>query len=156
MEPEPETVDICLPFAVYILGRQGEFRPEWRTEAVVGLARGIVEDSAFERMPILADALEEAGCTDLNLLAHCRNPITHEGGCWALETILRRERPMSAAELDHARRELLRSLQQRDTPNGEPAEGLVTLRVPQGCLGGGCAIALTVAAALAVVRVLFR
>jgi len=56
----------------------------WRTETVVGIATGIRDDRAFERLPILADALEEAGCTDLNLLAHCRNPITHEGGCWAL------------------------------------------------------------------------
>ena len=49
-----------------------ELDPEWQTETVVGLARGILQDSAYERMPILADALEEAGCTDQQRLSQCR------------------------------------------------------------------------------------
>jgi len=46
--------------------------PSWLTADVVGLARGIGADRAFDRMPILADALEEAGCTDPAVLGHCR------------------------------------------------------------------------------------
>jgi hypothetical protein len=44
----------------------------WESATVVRLARGIDEDGAFERMPILADALEEAGCADTEILNHCR------------------------------------------------------------------------------------
>ena len=44
----------------------------WRTSDTVGVARGIYEDRAFERMPILADALMDAGCDDEQVLGHCR------------------------------------------------------------------------------------
>ena len=90
MEPDADTLDICLPFASV---GPGDFRPEWRSEVVVGLARGILEDAAFERMPILADALEEAGCTDEALLRHCRDPIPHDAQCWALGLALNRYIP---------------------------------------------------------------
>src|SRR5262249_6311851 len=46
--------------------------PRWLTSDVVGLARGIYEDGAFERMPLLADALMDAGCADERVLGHCR------------------------------------------------------------------------------------
>jgi hypothetical protein len=55
---------------------------------VVGLARGIRADQAFDRMPILADALEDAGCDDLVLLDHCRVCQVHVMGCWVVETVL--------------------------------------------------------------------
>ena len=90
MEPDAETLDICLPFA--FVG-PGDFRPQWRSEVVVGLATGILEDGAFERLPILADALEEAGCTDEALLRHCRDPIQHDAQCWALGLALNRYIP---------------------------------------------------------------
>jgi hypothetical protein len=48
--------------------------PAWRMPGVVELARTIYADRAFDRMPELADALEEAGCTDAELLAHLRGP----------------------------------------------------------------------------------
>ena len=59
--------------------------------AVPVLARGIYEERAFERMPILADALEEAGCDHAGLLAHCRAGEGHVRGCWAVDAILGRE-----------------------------------------------------------------
>jgi hypothetical protein len=62
--------------------------PAWRTEAGLGLARGIHDDRAFERMPILADALQEAGCEDARVLDHCRGTTPHVRGCWVIDGIL--------------------------------------------------------------------
>jgi hypothetical protein len=56
------------------------------------LAAGIYETRAFDHLPVLADALEEAGCADDALLAHCRGPAEHARGCWALDLILARDR----------------------------------------------------------------
>jgi hypothetical protein len=47
-----------------------EFDPAWRTSDAVALARGIVAERAFDRMPILCDALQDAGFSDLELIAH--------------------------------------------------------------------------------------
>jgi hypothetical protein len=60
------------------------FDPNWRTETVTNLACGIVADRAFDRLPILADALEEAGCDDIDVLSHCRTPGPHTAACWVL------------------------------------------------------------------------
>jgi hypothetical protein len=68
--------------------------PEWLTwdgGTVPDLARAIDHERAFDRMPILADALEEAGCTDAAILDHCRGPGPHVKGCWALDAILGRD-----------------------------------------------------------------
>ena len=43
---------------------------------------------AFERLPILADALEEAGCTDAAILGHLRGPGPHVRGCWVIDLLL--------------------------------------------------------------------
>jgi hypothetical protein len=43
-------------------------------------------------MLVLADALEEAGCTEPSLLAHCRQQAVHVNGCWAIEWLMGRER----------------------------------------------------------------
>ena len=64
--------------------------PAWRTEAAVALARGAYDDRAFDRMPILADALEDAGCADPAVLAHCRGPGPHARGCWVVDGLLGR------------------------------------------------------------------
>jgi hypothetical protein len=60
------------------------FSPTWRTETVTTLVQGILADAAFDRLPILADALEEAGCDSADLLAHCRGPGPHSTDCWVL------------------------------------------------------------------------
>jgi hypothetical protein len=60
----------------------------WGEETVLKMAYRVYEDRAFERLPILADALEEAGCTDQGLLDHLRAPGVHVRGCWGLDAIL--------------------------------------------------------------------
>jgi hypothetical protein len=62
--------------------------PSWRTRTVVGLAGGIYAEMAFERMPILGDALQDAGCTEAVILDHCRNLDTHARGCWLVDALL--------------------------------------------------------------------
>lgn len=52
------------------------------------LAKVIAEQQDFGSLPILADALEEAGCTDKPLLVHCRKPGEHGCGCWAVNMLL--------------------------------------------------------------------
>jgi hypothetical protein len=61
--------------------------PDWRTTTVLGLAEGVAADTAFDRLPILADALEDVGCTEFGLLAHLRGPGPHARGCWALDAV---------------------------------------------------------------------
>jgi hypothetical protein len=67
------------------------FDPRWRTSDSVGVARGIYEDRAFERMPILADALMDAGCDDEQVLSHCRGEGPHVRGCWVVDLVLGKE-----------------------------------------------------------------
>ncbi len=61
--------------------------PSWRTEAVAALAEGIYADKAFERMPVLADALEDAGCSHEDILSHCRGDGPHVKGCWVVDLL---------------------------------------------------------------------
>jgi hypothetical protein len=60
----------------------------WDGGTVVQLARGIDQEQAFDRLPILADALEEAGCTDSAILSHCRGKGPHVWGCWVVALVL--------------------------------------------------------------------
>jgi hypothetical protein len=62
--------------------------PAWPTRVAVGLAQGIYDERRFGDLPILADALEEAGWTDQNVLSHLRRPTGHVRGCWALDLVL--------------------------------------------------------------------
>ena len=62
-----------------------------RTPAVVQLARSLYEEKRFEDLPVLADALEEAGCQDATVLEHCRGPGPHVKGCWVLDLLLGKE-----------------------------------------------------------------
>lgn len=65
------------------------FTPTWRTSDVWALATRINVSHDFSGMPILADALQEAGCDSDELLNHLReHPSTHVRGCWALSLIL--------------------------------------------------------------------
>jgi hypothetical protein len=62
----------------------------WNHGTVPAVARRIYEERAFHDLPILADALEDAGCADPDLLAHCRSGGEHVRGCWALDLLLGR------------------------------------------------------------------
>jgi hypothetical protein len=60
----------------------------WLTPTVITLAKWIEETQTFDQLPILADALEEAGCADTELLSHLRERGPHTRGCWAVDLIL--------------------------------------------------------------------
>jgi hypothetical protein len=62
--------------------------PSWLTPPVKALGQSVNEEGRFQELPILADALEEAGCANPDLLAHCRHPVQHVRGCWALDLVL--------------------------------------------------------------------
>lgn len=65
--------------------------PTCLTPTVKHLAEAIYEERAFDRMPILADALEDAGCTQQDILRHLRGGGEHCRGCWPLDLVLGRE-----------------------------------------------------------------
>jgi hypothetical protein len=67
---------------------QAELDPNWLTSTVRALADGTYEQKAFDRMPILADALQDAGCSDEQVLDHCRGPGPHVRGCWVVDLVL--------------------------------------------------------------------
>jgi hypothetical protein len=62
--------------------------PLWRTPDVLALARHVLTNGDFSALPLLADALEDACCTNADILAHCRGGGNHSPGCWALDAIL--------------------------------------------------------------------
>jgi hypothetical protein len=64
------------------------FDPSWLTPAVARLAQTIYDERAFDRMPDLADGLEEAGCTTQDILDHCRSGGEHARGCWVVDFLL--------------------------------------------------------------------
>jgi hypothetical protein len=64
--------------------------PTWLTSTVLALATGIYNEKAFDRMPILADALQDAGCDDDEILNHCRQPGEHVRGCWCVDLLLQK------------------------------------------------------------------
>ncbi len=65
------------------------FDPAWRTTAALQLARQMYESRDFGLMPILADALQDAGCEDDAVLSHCRDPNgVHVRGCWVVDLVL--------------------------------------------------------------------
>lgn len=68
------------------------FSPDWRTDTTLALARQMYESRDFGAMPILADALQDAGCENDDILAHCRDAnATHVRGCWVVDLVLGKE-----------------------------------------------------------------
>ena len=68
------------------------FEAAWRTSTVAVTAEGIYAERAFDRMPILADALQDAGCEDEGILSHCRDANqVHVRGCWVVDLVLGKE-----------------------------------------------------------------
>jgi hypothetical protein len=99
---ESEAADLCGLFRC-VCGnpfRRVVVDPECLTPTVRSLAAGIDAERAYDRLPILADALQEvpsakregfAGCDDAELLGHCRGAGPHGRGCWAVDLVLGRE-----------------------------------------------------------------
>ena len=63
----------------------------WNDGAVHKLAQAIYDARALDRLPLLADALEDAGCTDADILGHCRGGGEHVRGCWVVDLLLGKE-----------------------------------------------------------------
>ena len=79
----PLLADIFGPTA-----RETSFDTRWRTEHTVGIAGKMYDERDFAAMPILADALQEAGCENAAILTHCREPGVHVRGCWVVDLVL--------------------------------------------------------------------
>jgi hypothetical protein len=62
--------------------------PSYSNPTVRTLAQTIYDQRAFDRMPELAVALEEAGCNNTGILEHCRSPGPHVRGCWVVDLAL--------------------------------------------------------------------
>jgi hypothetical protein len=72
--------------------------PAWQTATLVSLAQSAYTERELpsgrldaQRLAVLADGLEEAGCTEIALLEHLRSPGEHFRGCWALDLVLRKK-----------------------------------------------------------------
>ncbi len=68
--------------------RSVAFDPAWGTDTALSLAKHIYESRDFSAMPILADALQDAGCDNDDILTHCRGNGPHVRGCWVLDLVL--------------------------------------------------------------------
>jgi hypothetical protein len=65
--------------------------PAWQTPNAMTLAQAIYDERTFDRLSLLANALEEAGCDNADILNHLRGPGPHVRGCWSLDLILGKE-----------------------------------------------------------------
>jgi len=72
--------------------------PAWLTPTVLSLAQAAYDNRSLPagtldnaRLAVLADALEDAGCPNQDILNHCRQPGDHVRGCWAVDLILEKE-----------------------------------------------------------------
>src|SRR5581483_8581423 len=89
---------IGIPFRRVVLA------PFWLTSAVKAMAQGAYDERSLPsgrldnwRLAVVADALDDAGCDDVDLLAHLRSHGAHYRGCWALDVILNKE-PLTFSE----------------------------------------------------------
>ena len=71
--------------------RDAYVRPEWlawQGGKAVKLAQAIYDERGFDRLPIVADALEDAGCDEADILGHCRQQgAVHVRGCWVIDLL---------------------------------------------------------------------
>jgi hypothetical protein len=67
------------------------FDPAWRTSTAVALAQQMYDSRDFGLMPILGDALQDAGCENADILDHCRGDGPHVRGCWVVDLVLGKE-----------------------------------------------------------------
>ncbi|MFO0823649.1 MAG: hypothetical protein U0792_11125 [Gemmataceae bacterium] len=77
---------------IYGSSRPVTVDPSWKSDTVLSLAKGIYESRDFSAMPILADALQDAGCENADILTHCRDANgVHVRGCWVVDLVLGKE-----------------------------------------------------------------
>ena len=74
--------------------RPVKIHPSWLTPPVMTLARGVCDERLLptghldpDRLAVLSDALEEAGCDDADILEHLRSPGPHVRGCWVVDLL---------------------------------------------------------------------
>jgi hypothetical protein len=89
--PDPEASALYAHFLRELHGnpfRPVAADPSWLTSTVVVLARQMYESRDFSAMPILADALQDAGCDNDDILNHCRDTTAlHVRGCWVVDLV---------------------------------------------------------------------
>lgn len=88
---EEESVQCDLIRCMFAPFSQSAIQTDVLTPTVLAVARTIYDERAWDRLAILADALEEQGSTDQMLLGHLRGPGPHSRGCWGLDLVLGRE-----------------------------------------------------------------
>src|SRR5262249_16879885 len=92
------------PFRPVTLAPPSPSDPSWRLPLAGARATGASANNAFRALPILADAREDAGCNNEDVLAHCRSSHEHVRGCWVVDECLgkkvtdRRHTPRMAAD----------------------------------------------------------
>jgi hypothetical protein len=74
-----------------LLSRPVAFDANWSTSTAVTLAQQMYDSRDFSTMPILADALQDAGCDNADILDHCRGQGPHVRGCWVVDLVLGKE-----------------------------------------------------------------
>jgi hypothetical protein len=67
------------------------FDSAWRNSTAIGVASTMYDSHDFGEMPILADALQDAGCEHTDILSHCRGDGPHVRGCWVVDHVLGKE-----------------------------------------------------------------
>jgi hypothetical protein len=85
---------VGLPLLHCLIGnpfRPITFAPAWRTDTAVTLAQQMYDSREFGAIPILADALQDAGCDNEDILSHCRGDGLHVRGCWVVDLVLGKE-----------------------------------------------------------------
>jgi hypothetical protein len=65
--------------------------PKWLTPGVLKLAQTVYDERAFHQMPGLAEELKEAGCSNEEVIGHCRGTGPHVRGCWVVDVLLDKE-----------------------------------------------------------------
>jgi hypothetical protein len=87
----PLDTQACLLRCIFNPFRPISLDRAWLTPKVKTLAQAIYHDRVFERMPELADVLAETGCTNHDILGHCRGPGAHVRGCWLVDLVLEKK-----------------------------------------------------------------
>ncbi|MDB5306908.1 MAG: hypothetical protein JWO38_1110 [Gemmataceae bacterium] len=93
VSPDTQTEDRSAQYELVRCVFGNPYRPvstdrSWLSTTVLSLARQMYESRDFSPMPILADALQDAGCDDDDVLSHCRGPGPHVRGCWVVDLVL--------------------------------------------------------------------